>query len=165
MNVLVTGGAGFIGSHSVHALVARGDRVTVLDDLSTGRRERLSDFEAQVRFLNGDIRDPAAVEAAVAGCTHVLHLAALPSVQRSLADPLKTHEVNATGTLRLLEASRQAGVKRVVVASSSSVYGDPPEEGPKHEAMAPRPASPYAASKLATESYAVAWGRAFGIGV
>ncbi|HYS06116.1 MAG TPA: SDR family oxidoreductase [Candidatus Dormibacteraeota bacterium] len=156
---LVTGGAGFIGSHVVEALVRRGERVVVLDNFSTGRRQNL---EAALRprpsgapepeVIDGDIRDQSAVRRALRGVTHVLHQAALPSVQRSVEDPASSHEVNASGTLHLLVASREAGVKRFVYASSSSAYGDNPAL-PKVETMTTAPLSPYAVSKLAGEHY------------
>jgi nucleoside-diphosphate-sugar epimerase len=156
---LVTGGAGFIGSNLVEALLRRGDEVVVLDDFSTGRRENLEQTlrdrprgAPEPRIIEGDIRDPATTRAAVQGVTHVLHQAALPSVQRSVEDPAASHEVNATGTLNLLIAARDAGVRRFVYASSSSVYGDSPTL-PKLETMAPAPLSPYAVSKLAGEHY------------
>jgi len=156
---LVTGGAGFIGSHIVEALVRRGERVVVLDNFSTGRRQNL---EAALRprasvapepdVIEGDIRDKSAVRRALRGVTHVLHQAALPSVQRSVEDPTSSHDVNASGTLHLLVASREAGVKRFVYASSSSAYGDNPVL-PKVETMTTSPLSPYAVSKLAGEHY------------
>src|SRR5205085_18932 len=139
-----------IGSHTVTAMVARGDRVTVIDDLSTGTKSRLAGLAGKMTFVEGDIRDAATIDRAMQGVTHVLHLAALPSVSRSVKDPMASHDVNANGTVRVLEAARKAGVKRVVVASSSSVYGDTLEAGPKHEKLPLRPASPYAATKLAT---------------
>jgi len=156
---LVTGGAGFIGSNIVEALLRKGERVVVFDDFSTGRRENL---QAVVRGLpagspepttiEGDIRDANAVAKAMRGVTHVLHQAALPSVQRSVEAPMASHEVNATGTLLLLVAARDAGVQRFVYASSSSAYGDTPDL-PKVETMTPAPLSPYAVSKLAAEHY------------
>jgi nucleoside-diphosphate-sugar epimerase len=156
---LVTGGAGFIGSNIVEALLRGGESVIVLDDLSTGRRQNL---DAALRaggpgtrdpqIIEGDIRDAATVRRAMSGVTHVLHQAALPSVQRSVEDPMASHSVNATGTLNLLLAARDAGVKRFVYASSSSVYGDSPEL-PKVESMPTAPLSPYAVSKLAGEYY------------
>lgn len=156
---LVTGGAGFIGSSIVEALLRRGESVVVLDDFSTGPR---SNLKAALRarpagapepdILEGDIRDAATVRRAVRGATHVLHQAALPSVQRSVEDPESSHAVNATGTLNLLVAARDAGVRRFVYASSSSVYGDSPAL-PKVESMPTAPLSPYAASKLAGEHY------------
>ncbi len=154
LRYLVTGGAGFIGSNIVEALMRRRQKVVVLDDLSTGRRDNL---EAALRTRpagapEAEFRDSATVCRAMRGVTHVLHQAALPSVQRSIEDPLSSHEVNASGTLTLLIASRDAGVKRFVYASSSSVYGDSPAL-PKVETMMPAPLSPYAVSKLAGEYY------------
>lgn len=181
--VLVTGGAGFIGAHLVRALVRRGTAVRVLDNLVTGSPANLSHAlevplprvrsvltQAQDRLvpltgtcdvLVGDIRDPTVVARACAGVDVVFHQAALRSVPRSIMDPVSTHEVNVTGTLRLLEAARAAGVRRVVFASSSSVYGD--TEIPKHEGQIPLPKSPYAASKLASEAHCAAYTRAFGL--
>lgn len=149
---LVTGGAGFIGSNIVTALVERGETVRVLDNFSTGHRANLAPVQDRIELLAGDLRDPEQVRRAVEGIDFVLHQAALPSVPRSIADPLTSHAVNATGTLTLLQAARQAGVKRLVQASSSSVYGDNPAL-PKQESMATRPLSPYAISKLAAEQY------------
>src|SRR5262245_43590184 len=156
---LVTGGAGFIGSHIVEALVRRGDAVAVLDDFSTGHRRNLDAAlkgrpagTPEPQVLEGDLRDAALVRRAVAGVTHVLHQAALPSVPRSIAEPLQSHEVNASGTLGLLLAARDAGVKRFVYASSSSAYGDVPTL-PKIESQPPAPLSPYAVSKLTGEQY------------
>lgn len=147
MRVLVTGGAGFIGSHVVRRFLARGARVRVLDDFSTGRRENLDGLDAEV--IEGDIRDAADVARAVAGCDAVVHLAARPSVARSMEDPAGTCEVNIEGTARLVEAVRAGGLP-FVFASSSSVYGDT-DELPKREEHEPRPKSPYGASKLAAE--------------
>ena len=121
MNVLVTGGAGFIGSHLVHTLAAAGDTVRVLDDLSTGRAGNLDGVTGDVELVKGDIRDPLAVRKALADIEIVHHLAALPSVARSVADPLGSHQVNVEGTLNLLLEARDAGVRRLVYASSSSV--------------------------------------------
>ena len=160
--VLVTGGAGFIGSHLVDALLARGDTVRVLDNFSTGKRENLASTLAQIELIEGDLRDPDAVAQAVSGVEVVFHLGALPSVPRSVTDPLTSHEVNSTGTLRLLLAARDAGVRRVVVASSSSVYGDTPTL-PKVETMATSPRSPYAISKLASEQYASSFAQLFNL--
>jgi UDP-glucose 4-epimerase len=151
--VLVTGGAGFIGSHLVDALLARGDEVRVLDNFNTGHRENLASVADRIELFEGDLRDPEILAQAVAGVEVVFHQGALPSVPRSVADPLTSHEVNSTGTLRLLIAARDAGVRRVVAASSSSVYGDTPTL-PKIETMPTSPRSPYAISKLATEQYA-----------
>lgn len=160
--VLVTGGAGFIGSHLVDALLARGDRVRVLDNFSTGTYENLASTLDQIELIKGDLRDPDAVARAVNGVELVFHQGALPSVPRSVADPLTAHEVNSTGTLRLLLAARNAGVRRVVVASSSSVYGDTPTL-PKIETMATSPRSPYAISKLASEQYAGSFAQLYGL--
>lgn len=151
-NYLVTGGAGFIGSNIVTALVERGERVRVLDNFSTGHRANLALVQDQIEIIEGDIRNASTVRTAVEGIDYVLHQAALPSVPRSIADPLTSNEVNVNGTLILLQAAREAGVKRLVQASSSSVYGDNPEL-PKRETMTPRPLSPYAISKLAAEQY------------
>ena len=148
---LVTGGAGFIGSNLVHDLVRDGHAVRVLDNLATGRWENL-DGAGDVELVHGDVRDPDAVAKAMAGVEVAYHLAALPSVQRSVGDPRASHAVNVDGTLNVLLAARDAGVRRVVYASSSSVYGDTPEL-PKHEGMPCTPRSPYAASKLAGEAY------------
>jgi nucleoside-diphosphate-sugar epimerase len=149
---LVTGGAGFIGSNLVSALVERGESVRVLDDFSTGRRENLDPVRECVELVEGDLRERPTVDRAVEGVRCVLHLGALPSVPGSIADPLSTHAVNATGTLNLLIAAEQAGVQRFVFSSSCAVYGDSPVL-PKVETMVPAPKSPYAASKLAGEHY------------
>jgi nucleoside-diphosphate-sugar epimerase len=154
VKVLVTGGAGFIGSHLTERLVRDGHEVTVLDNLATGRRENLAGID--VRFIEGDIRDLATTTKAVRGAEIVFHQAALPSVPRSIQDPLDSDATNVIGTLNVLIAARDADVRRVVLASSSSVYG---ANGglPKREAMRPEPISPYAAGKLAAEGY----GRSF----
>jgi UDP-glucose 4-epimerase len=149
---LVTGGAGFIGSNLVEALLERGDTVRVLDNLSTGKRENLLPFGDRIEFIEGDIRSYHIVHEAVRGADYVLHQAALPSVPRSIADPITTHEVNTNGTLNILNAAKDLGVRRVVFASSSSIYGNNPEL-PKHEGMLPDPLSPYAVSKLTGEKY------------
>jgi len=149
---LVTGGAGFIGSNIVDELLRRGQTVRVLDNFATGREENLQDAGDRIELIRGDVRDIAAVDAAVAGCDFVLHQAALASVPRSIADPVANNEVNAQGTLNVLVAAQKHGVKRVVYASSSSVYGDS-EELPKVESMTPNPMSPYAVAKLAAEYY------------
>src|SRR5579872_2924342 len=135
---LVTGGAGFIGSHLVDALLARGDTVCVLDNLSTGNRTNIAHVEGRIEFYDGDITRLDDVREAVTGVDYVLHQAALPSVPRSVADPLLVHNTCATGTLNVLIAARDAGVKRVVYAASSSAYGDIEGEF-KQEDMAPRP--------------------------
>jgi UDP-glucose 4-epimerase len=159
---LVTGGAGFIGSHIVDALLAEGHRVRVLDNFATGKRENIAHVLDRIELIEGDVRDQGAVRRAADGMDYVLHQAALPSVPRSIKDPLTTHEVNATGTLNVLIAARDARVNRVVYASSSSVYGDTPEL-PKREDMTPRPKSPYAVSKLAAEHYCRAFWEAYGL--
>jgi nucleoside-diphosphate-sugar epimerase len=157
---LVTGGGGFIGSHIVDALLAEGHRVRVLDNFSTGKRDNLASVLGEIELIAGDLRDRAAVQQAMDGVECVLHQAALPSVPRSIRDPITTHEVNATGTLNTLIAARDAGVRRLVYASSSSVYGDTPEL-PKREGMTPRPRSPYAVSKLAGEQYCRAFASSY----
>jgi len=159
---LVTGGAGFIGSHVAEALVRRGEKVRIFDDFSTGKRENLAGFAAEVEVIEGDLRDLGAVEAAVRGVTGVFHQAALRSVPRSVDNPLATNEVNVTGTLQLLVACRDAAVKRVVSASSSSVYGAN-EALPKREDQELLPVSPYAASKLAGEHYCRIFTRLYGL--
>jgi UDP-glucose 4-epimerase len=160
---LVTGGAGFIGSNVVDALVARGDRVRVLDNFSTGRRENLAHLRGEIELLEGDIRSYERVHNAVSSVDYVIHLAALPSVPRSIQDPLTTDAVNTTGTLHVLLAGRDAGVQRVLVASSSSVYGSNPGL-PKREDMMPMPVSPYGVTKLAAERYASAFHHVYGLG-
>jgi nucleoside-diphosphate-sugar epimerase len=160
MNVLVTGGAGFIGSSLARSLAGDGHAVRVLDDFSTGRKENLDGVDGDLEVLEGDVRDPAAVARAVAGAEVVHHLAALPSVARSVADPRASHQVNVDGTLNVLLAAVDAGVGRVVYASSSSVYGDTPVL-PKHEAMPVSPRSPYAAAKLAGEAYCRSFARVY----
>jgi UDP-glucose 4-epimerase len=157
--VLVTGGAGFIGSHLVRALMNAGHKVRVIDNLSTGHRSNLLDVQSDIDFREGDIREAEDCQTAVIGVQGIFHLAALASVSRSMDDPLTTHDVNVNGTLNLLEAARHAGVRRIVFSSSSSIYGDAPEL-PKHEGVEPLPRSPYAASKLASEQYVLAYARA-----
>lgn len=157
-SALVTGGAGFIGSHVAQRLVTLGYQVRILDNLSTGFRDNV-DAIGDVDFLEGDLRDVAACDAAVRGMDTVFHVAALPSVPRSLRDPLGSHESNVTGTLNILEAARRAGVRRVVYSSSSSVYGDT-SVLPKTEPVELLPKSPYAAAKLAGEHYVLAYARA-----
>jgi len=149
---LVTGGAGFIGSNIVETLLGQGKSVRVLDNFSTGRRENVEPFLDDIELIEGDLRRPKDVQRAADGVRYILHEGAIPSVPRSVDDPVSTNEANVTGTLNLLVAARDAGVKRLVFASSSSVYGDTPEL-PKHEAMPPNPLSPYAASKLIGEYY------------
>jgi UDP-glucose 4-epimerase len=149
---LVTGGAGFIGCNIVRTLVQQGMSVVVLDNLSTGKRENLSAVARDIDFHEGDIRDAAAVQAACAGVDVVLHHAALRSVERSVYTPLETHDVNTTGTVQVLAAARDAGVRRVVFASSSSVYGNG-DNGRNIETLTPAPLSPYALTKLIGEQY------------
>jgi nucleoside-diphosphate-sugar epimerase len=149
---LVTGGAGFIGSNIVRKLVSDGSAVRVLDNFSSGKRENLDGILNQIELIDGDIRDYWTVVKAVKGIDVVLHEAALPSVPRSVENPLTSNSVNIDGTLNMLEASRHAGVRRFVIASSSSVYGET-EELPKHEKIQPSPLSPYAISKLTNEYY------------
>jgi UDP-glucose 4-epimerase len=163
MRVVVTGGAGFIGANLCRVLSeGRGHQVVAFDNLATGFRSNLAGLGG-VDLIVADLLDPEALVAAVRGADSVVHLAARPSVPRSLEDPVATHHANATGTVNVLEACRSAGVGHVIVASSSSVYGANPTL-PKHEDLKPSPVSPYAASKLATESYALAWQHSFGIG-
>ena len=164
LHVAITGGAGFIGGNLCRSLLATPGvaSVRVIDDLSTGFRSNLDGLD--VRFVHGSILDDAALDAAFTGANSVVHLAALGSVPRSIAEPLATHEANATGTVKVLEAARRHGNLHTIVASSSSVYGSNPVL-PKHEELATRPMSPYAASKLLTEGATVAWGAAYGIPV
>lgn len=153
MKALITGGAGFIGSHLAEALCRRGVRTVVLDDLSSGTRRNLPSDALCLEFIEGSVTDPEAVRRAVAGCDQVFHLAALVSVPQSVAQPLESHRRNVLGTLEVLTAARAAGVRRVVVASSSAVYGDGPEPR-KREDLPPRLLSPYALQKYAAEQYA-----------
>jgi len=159
---LVTGGAGFIGSSIVRALLARGDKVRVLDNFFSGKRENLAEVASDVDLQEGDVRDDAAVERALAGVELVFHEAAIPSVPRSLVDPIGSHEANATATLKVLHHAKKAGVRRVVYAASSSAYGDTPTL-PKIETMRPAPLSPYAVSKLAGEHYCQIYAGAYGL--
>jgi nucleoside-diphosphate-sugar epimerase len=159
---LITGGAGFIGSSIARALLARGDRVRIIDNFFSGRRENLADIAGDVDLVQADIRDEAALARAVNGVEVVFHEAAIPSVPRSLADPISSHDANATGTLKVLAAAKKAGVRRVVYAASSSAYGDTPTL-PKVESMRPAPLSPYAVSKLAGEHYCAVYAGAYGL--
>jgi len=159
---LVTGGAGFIGSHVVEELVARGEQVRVLDNFSTGKRANLAAWADRVEVLDGDIRNLATVQAAMRDVQCVLHQAALPSVPRSIEDPLTSNAVGVDGTLNVLWAAKAAGVRRVVYASSSSVYGNVPVS-PKHEGLTPAPASPYAVAKLAAEHYCGVFHAVYGL--
>jgi UDP-N-acetylglucosamine/UDP-N-acetyl-alpha-D-glucosaminouronate 4-epimerase len=162
MKYVVTGGAGFIGSHLVEHLVTAGDEVTVLDDCSTGKRENIAAWNDRLDFVEGSVVDLATCRRAFEGADFVLHQAALASVPRSLNDPVATHQANVTGTLNVLIAARDSGVKRVVYAASSSAYGNTTEL-PKHEGMVPRPLSPYGVSKLAGECYLRAFHHSFGL--
>ncbi len=159
---LVTGGAGFIGSNIVEALVRKGERVRVFDNFSTGSLANLGVVKDRVEIVEGDLRDMAALRRAVAGVTYISHQAALRSVPRSVDDPLSTDAVNTHGTLQLLVAAREAGVKRVVYASSSSAYGDS-QALPKVEDQTPAPISPYAVAKLAAELYCRMYTRLYGV--
>ena len=159
---LVTGGAGFIGSHLVEALVARGARVRVLDDFSTGRWENLASVRGRVEVVEGDVRDRTVVMRAVEGADVVAHLAAVASVPASLEDPAMVWAVNVEGTLNTLEAAREQGVRRFVFASSAAVYGDHTDL-PLEEDLPPRPLSPYAASKAAGEALCVAYHASYGV--
>jgi nucleoside-diphosphate-sugar epimerase len=159
---LVTGGAGFIGSHLVEALLAEGQRVRVIDDLSTGKMANVEPFLDRIDFRKASILDLPAVHSATQGVDYVLHQAALSSVPRSVRDPLPTHRVNTEGTLNVLLAARDAEVRRLVYASSSSVYGDPPV-AQKIETLPPMPLSPYAVSKLAAEQYCQVFHRVYGL--
>jgi nucleoside-diphosphate-sugar epimerase len=185
--ILVTGGAGFIGSHIVAALLKRGQNVRILDNLTTGKKENLEEatgcslanyFESGGRskitplgkrgeFLFGDITDFAVCRQACQGISHVFHEAALTSVQRSVEDPVSSHQINTTGTLNILLGAKEAGVKRLVYASSSSVYGDvssdPEEVKPKEESLASNPQSPYAAAKLSGENYCHIFSQVYGL--
>jgi UDP-glucose 4-epimerase len=162
VKVVVTGGAGFIGANLCRALVADAavDEVVALDDLSTGLAANLDGVG--VELVAGDLGDPDVLDAVLPGAGSVVHLGARPSVPRSLEDPLASHHVNATGTLQVLEGMRRHAIEHIVVASSSSVYGANPQL-PKHEGLVPMPVSPYAASKLASESYAIAHAASFGL--
>jgi len=160
-NVLVTGGAGFIGSHLVDALLARGDYVRVFDNFSTGNRANLDQNHPRLEIVDGDLTDPQVVSQAVDGIDLVFHQAALSSVPRSVDRPLDTHAACVTGTLYLLDAARRAGVRRLVYAASSSAYGDQPTSS-KRETDLPAPISPYGAAKLAAEYYCQAFSATYG---
>jgi UDP-N-acetylglucosamine/UDP-N-acetyl-alpha-D-glucosaminouronate 4-epimerase len=160
--VLVTGGGGFIGSHLVERLLRDGNQVRVLDNFATGHRENLAEVDSEIELVEGDIQSYERVHTAVRGCELVFHIAALPSVPRSVQDPLTSTASNVTGTLNVLLAARDEDVRRVVFASSSSVYG-PDSEFPQRESAAARPISPYAVSKLAAEGYCRAFTRVYGL--
>ncbi|MCK4244290.1 MAG: NAD-dependent epimerase/dehydratase family protein, partial [Candidatus Omnitrophica bacterium] len=159
---LVTGGAGFIGCNLVRRLVALGKKVRIFDNFSTGKRENLHNLHGKIELIEGDLRDLACVMKATKKAKIIFHEAALPSVSRSVIAPNTTNDVNATGTLNLLQATRANGVKRVIYASSSSVYGNSPKL-PKNEEMATKPISPYAVSKLAGEGYCQAFQYIYGL--
>lgn len=160
--ILVTGGAGFIGSHLVESLVGRGHRVRVVDNLSTGRRDNLAHLDGGFDWIEGDLADFNVACRAADGVEVVFHQAAIPSVPRSVADPLMSHASGPTATLNMLEAARQVGASRFIFAASSSAYGDT-DKLPKHESMFPAPLSPYAAGKLAGEMYVHAYARTMGL--
>jgi nucleoside-diphosphate-sugar epimerase len=162
VKVLVTGGAGFIGSNVARALLARGDDVRVLDNFSTGSRANLADLEGHVELVEGDLRSYERVHTAVRGAEVVLHQGALPSVPRSVQDPLTTTAVNVEGTLNVLLAARDEGIRRVVNASSSSVYGNSGSL-PRVETQLPDPISPYAVAKLAAERFCTSFSRVYGM--
>ena len=158
---LVTGGAGFIGSHLAEELIRRGERVRVVDSLITGKRDNLAHLP-QVEFLEGDLADPAVAHRAVAGVDYVLHQAAIPSVSRSVQDPITSNRANIDAALNVLVAARDARVKRLVYAGSSSAYGNTPTL-PKVETMAPAPLSPYALQKLVAEQYCQMFTQLYGL--
>ncbi len=159
---LVTGGAGFIGSHLAETLLGRGHEVRVLDDFSSGRERNLAGFHDRIRLIRGDIRSPETVAEAIRGVDWVFHLAAAASVPRSVDDPLGVTEINVTGTLNVLMAARDANVRRVIYAASSSAYGES-SVTPKHEDLPTDVRSPYAASKVAGEDYCRAFYRVYGL--
>ncbi len=159
---LVTGGAGFIGSHLVHALLSAGESVRVLDDFSTGNRRNLAGMKGPLELLEGSVTRPQDVERAVQGCQTIYHLAALPSVTKSVEDPLLMHEICGTGTLNVLWAAKKLGVRRIVYAGSSSAYGDQPG-AQRRETDALIPLSPYAAAKLAGEHYCSCFTEVYGL--
>lgn len=162
MKYLVTGGAGFIGSHIVDALAAEGHEVVVLDNLSSGHKKNLAQAWDRIAFIEGDVRDPATCLHAAVGCDGIFHEAALVSVADSVARPRDNHEINITGTLNVLEAARANGVKRVVFASSAAIYGNNPEL-PKREEMLPEPMSPYAVAKITGEYYLRTYAELYGL--
>jgi len=162
LKALVTGGAGFIGSNLSEKLVELGHEVRVIDNFSTGKRDNLIGILNDVEIVEGDVRDYRSVESAMTSIEVVFHLAAVPSVPRSIKDPITSNDVNVGGTLNVLMAAKKSGVRRVVFASSSSVYGDSPTL-PKSEDMTPRPMSPYAVSKLAGEEYSRVFSELYGL--
>ena len=164
MRVVVTGGAGFIGANLVRRLLADGDDVVVIDDLSTGDRANLADVDGDVELVEASILDGDAVRGAVRGASSIVNLAARGSVPLSVADPVASHDRNTTGTMAVLEAARAEGVGHVVHASSSAVYGANPHL-PRHEGLLPMPVSPYAATKLANEAYLLSWAACYDLAV
>lgn len=160
---LVTGGAGFIGSHLAEELVASGCRVVVLDNLTSGTLDNLQHIKNDIRFVHGDIRDLPAVENASRDCKVIFHLAAVVSVPQTVEDPIESALVNELGTLHVLEAARKNGTDSVVFASSSAVYGDDPDAPTKHEALRPNPLSPYAVQKITGEYYAHIYNNLYGL--
>lgn len=159
---LVTGGAGFIGSHIAEDLVRRGHRVRILDDLSSGKLERIAPFSHKVEFVKGDLRDLAAVRRVMKGVQYVSHQGGLRAVAKSMVDPVSYSEVNVTGTVHVLLAAKEAGARRVVFASSSSVYGND-KRFPQRESQPPAPVSPYAASKVSAEHFLSVFNASFGV--
>jgi UDP-glucose 4-epimerase len=162
MRALVTGGAGFIGSHIAHRLVDAGHEVVVLDDLSTGSRTNLAAIAGRIRLVEGDVRHPATVEECATGCEVVFHEAAIVSVPFSVEHPQESHDVNIQGTLNVLQAARKAKARRVVFASSAAIYGEEPTL-PKTEAMRPEPMSPYGVEKITGEHYLATWSKLFAV--
>ncbi|MBI4373178.1 MAG: SDR family NAD(P)-dependent oxidoreductase, partial [Candidatus Omnitrophica bacterium] len=159
---LVTGGAGFIGSHIVDRLVAEGHQVRVYDDLSTGKRENLAHLEPKIELILGDIREKDALQKAANGVDHVFHVAAIRAVLRSVDDPREANDVNVTGTLNVLLAAKEARAKRVIFTSSSAVYGET-EKFPSQESDCPKPQSPYGASKIMGEYYCQIFTKLYGL--
>src|ERR1051325_9149525 len=159
---VVTGGGGFIGSHIVEELLRRNETVTVIDNFSTGKRENVQTFANRAKIIEADLAEAKDLAQFLKGADYVIHQAAIPSVPKSIIDPVKSHQANVNGTLQILLACRDAGVKRVVYASSSSLYGDSPTL-PKHEAMMPNPLSPYGAQKLFGEMYCQVFTKAYGL--
>jgi UDP-glucose 4-epimerase len=162
MKALITGGAGFIGSHIAERLASEGHEVVILDNLFSGKRENLAGFADKVRFVQGDVRDRAAVDAEAKGCDVVFHEAAIVSVPYSVEHPEESHDVNIEGTINVLQAARKAQVKRVVFASSAAIYGEEPTL-PKIETMRPEPVSPYGVEKITGEHYLATWSKLFNV--